>query len=316
MAELHIKTAKELYDFQSGKYGWGEANDPLYVYLDNDIDMNDLCDAQGHPKYFPSDTTEKTYCYFNGGGFTVKNIYFFNTSASFILINRYKEYSNVVFKDILIVSSEPYLIRWSVYDTWSEYRIHDVFFYGGVYSTGNAELLCGISGLNYNSGLALIGPNIIFTGILYASVSCAFLSQRSTAYNGYYGEVNFQQCGFVGRMVAGGNCIFLWRRSSGGAGYANYCFCILRSATNFCISWNDATGNTAQFKNFYLVAYDIKSKTIRQNVNNIGAVTYSCYDSTKLEQAGITFDSNLFISETTEHMKDPIYMADTYGYPS
>ena len=46
----------------------GGADDPLYVYLDNDIDMNDLCDAQGHPKYFPSDTTEKTYCYFNGGG--------------------------------------------------------------------------------------------------------------------------------------------------------------------------------------------------------------------------------------------------------
>ena len=38
MADLHIKTAQELYDFQSGKYGWGGADDPLYVYLDNDID--------------------------------------------------------------------------------------------------------------------------------------------------------------------------------------------------------------------------------------------------------------------------------------
>lgn len=292
--------------------GGGE-DDPLYVYLDNDIDMNDLCDAQGHPKYFPSDTNEKDYCYFDGGGFTVKNVYFFDTSANFILISRYKEYSNVVFKDILIVSNGPYLIRWNVYNTWSEYRIHDVFFYGGVYSTGDAELLCGISGGGYNGGLSLIGPNIIFTGVVYSSATCTFLSQRS---NAWYGEVNFQQCGFVGRMVAGGNCIFSWRRGSEHAGYVNYCFCILRSATNFHISWNDATRSTTQFKNFYLVAYDIKSKTITQNVNGIGTVSNSCYDSTKLEQAEITFNGNLFISETTEHMKDPIYMADTYGYPS
>lgn len=123
MRELHITTAREFENFRQGVYGWGTSlSDQLYVYLDNDIDMNDLGSdnnlMQSPLTNYASDQKSKYY-HFDGQNHTIFNIYSYQKGTLFNLLNQFITVRNLTLKDVFCNNKK--VVLFDSYPPYSSY---------------------------------------------------------------------------------------------------------------------------------------------------------------------------------------------------
>lgn len=167
MRELHITTAREFENFRQGVYGWGNSlSDQLYVYLDNDIDMNDL-GSDNNLKQSPirsdSDWTrgKHKYYHFDGQNHTIFNIYSYQKDTLFNLLNQFISVKNLTLKDIFCNNKR--VVLFDSYTSYGDFLTNTTIDNVKVYGFLFGDEGCFVFGATYNGNNGMYDSSLSYT---------------------------------------------------------------------------------------------------------------------------------------------------------
>ena len=280
MATIEISTAEEFVALLEGEYGYGTEESYLDVELTQDIDLNDISEGYNLPV---PDLTKIWYINFNGNFCTIYNIYFshiYDGGYCSIFYNYRGTVKNVTFQDAYLVGDRIYLFGCGE-NVPSGNKLQNVYFFG----TARAQRTCRI----------LTGEYIDRCGV-----------------SGIFGTV-------AGSNLETDYCLLIFGKQ------IMNCTAVASSGESDMRIFEVGSNATMNFirvtRSANLLLWNGKISFTTAVVSNCTTVTAgdcdSCvYDKTVAEASGITelLGTGKIYPEPTEKIKDPEYMARTYGY--
>lgn len=276
--ELHITTARQFVDVLLGVYGYGDIHgDALMVYLDNDIDMNEL----GSPYNYAHERDSERHLWnltIDGQGFKIKNFYFCDFGSSFFLLAAADNggydswlvkivFKNITFFDIYIQCSDSqgFAVYYGTTYSGTTIIFENVKVYGAFEALNGGQIINGSDINNCFICCTMVSNTMFSIYAVYGNGEKGMLANSGAVirgmYNGsircfhpfnfgYYGyKTNYGLVGKVYRCFAIINNAFAvdyWSNYGTGGGYGKHtsifnCYVCAKKCSSFNVSVYDSS---------------------------------------------------------------------------